>query len=34
MCKFKHMKIQIENNLDEIIVELNRLGYTSTGFQI
>lgn len=29
---FKNMKITVENNLDEIVVELERLGYTSTGF--
>ena len=27
MSKFKNMKIPVENNLDEIMVELERLGY-------
>ena len=27
MSKFKNMKISVENNLDEIVVELERLGY-------
>lgn len=30
---FKNMKIQVENNLDEIVTELERLGYeTDDGF--
>lgn len=27
---FKNMKIPVENNLDEIVVELERLGYERT----
>lgn len=27
MIKFKNMKIKVENNLDEIVIELERLGY-------
>lgn len=27
MVKFKNMKIHVENNLDEIVGELERLGY-------
>ena len=27
MGKFNNMKIAVENNLDEIVVELDRLGY-------
>ena len=25
--KFKNMKIPVENNLDEVVIELERLGY-------
>ena len=27
MVKFKNMKILVENNLDEIVIELERLGF-------
>ena len=27
MVKFKNMKILVENNLDEIVIELDRLGF-------
>lgn len=29
---FKHMKIKVENNLDEIVAELERLGYRINGW--
>ena len=29
---FKNMKIKVENNLDDIVVELERLGYKLNGW--
>ena len=29
---FKNMKIKVENNLDEIVAELERLGYKKVGW--
>ena len=33
MSKFKNMKIQVENNLDEIVMELEAKGYTGKLFE-
>lgn len=33
MSEFKNMKIPFENNLDEIVVELERLGYVCWAWQ-
>lgn len=30
MTKFLNLKIAVENNLDEIVIELERLGYKNT----